>query len=332
MPLGVRVTFHGVRGSTPCEGAQYARYGGHSSCVSLEVAGESPVLFDLGTGLHPYGVGIGERPWCGSVLLSHLHWDHVQGLPFFLPLHNPGSALDVFGPRQADGSLAEVFGRLMQPPYFPVRPTELGGDVRFLDVGDADFAIGSAHVRARWVRHVGPTLGFRVEWNGISVAYVPDHATGCVSSDPDDFIPSEILELCEGVDLLVHDSQHTGAEYGMRRHWGHCTSDYAVHVAEVVGARCLALFHHDPAHDDDDIDRILAATAEHSARLDGPDVLAAYEGLVLDLEPAAESAPRGEIDLRTAPVRASAPAGGVAGRQGAEEPLPIGSTASVSRS
>jgi phosphoribosyl 1,2-cyclic phosphodiesterase len=332
MPVGVRVTFHGVRGSTPCEGAQYARYGGHSACISLEGAGEPPILFDLGTGLRPFGVGIGQRAWRGSVLLSHLHWDHVQGLPFFLPLNDAGSVLDVFGPRQVEGSLAEVFGGLMRPPYFPVRPSELGGDVRFCDVGDDDFAIGSAKVTARWVRHVGPTLGFRVEWNGVSVAYVPDHGTGSASSDPEDFVPPEVLELCEGVDLLIHDAQHTSAEYCDRRHWGHCTVDYAVHVAHAAGARCLALFHHDPAHGDDDIDRILAATAEHSARIGGPDVVAAFEGLVLDLDPAAHRAPGCDVDLRTAPSCTAASADSAPGNAvGAEMPSPIGSMASVAR-
>ncbi len=332
MPAGVRVTFHGVRGSTPCEGPQYARYGGHSACVSLEADGDAPILFDLGTGLRPYGVGIGERAWRGSVLLSHLHWDHVQGLPFFLPLHDAGSVLDVFGPRQAEGSLAEVFGGLMRPPYFPVRATDLGGDIRFLDVGDDDFSIGSARVKARWVRHVGPTLGFRVEWNGVSIAYVPDHGPGCFPNDADDFVPPEILDLCEGVDLLVHDAQHTRDEYGVRQHWGHCTVDYAVHVAHAAGARCLALFHHDPAHGDDDIDRILAATASHSASVGGPEVVAASEGLVIELKPEVARASERELDLRSAQPGAGALRGGATGVGiTTETPLPIGSMASVSQ-
>lgn len=309
MPGGLRVTFHGVRGSTPCEGPQYARYGGHSSCVAMEVDGEPPILFDLGTGLRPYGVGVGQNAWQGSVLLSHMHWDHVQGLPFFLPLHHGASVLDVYGPRQAEGSLAEVFAGLMRPPYFPVRPTDLGGEIRFRDTADDDFTIGSARVSARWIRHVGPTLGFRVEWNGVSVAYLPDHGPGCCPEDADDYVPAEVLELCDGVDLLVHDAQHTTDEYGVKRSWGHCTVDYAVHVAREAGARCLALFHHDPAHGDDDIDRILLATSDHSARVGGPDVIAAAEGMVLDLVPEVTSPrprvparpdpPAHEVDLRT---------------------------------
>ena len=145
---------------------------------------------------------------------------------------------------------------MMCPPFFPIRPDGLSGDVRFHDTGDDDFPIGLAKVRSRWVRHVGPTLGFRVEWGGLSVAYVPDHGPGCCPDDPDDYVPHEILELCDGVDLLIHDAQHTPEEYEPKRHWGHSTVDYAVHVARESGAKELVLFHHDPAHGDDELDRI----------------------------------------------------------------------------
>ena len=125
MSGGLHVGFHGVRGSTPCEGPQYARYGGHSSCVSVTRDGQPPIVFDLGTGLAAYGDQLGACEFHGTVLLTHLHWDHVQGLPFFAPLHNPASTLDVHGPRQADAPLGEVFSRIMRPPFFPIRPDGL---------------------------------------------------------------------------------------------------------------------------------------------------------------------------------------------------------------
>ena len=174
---GVRVVFNGVRGSTPCAGPEYVRYGGNSSCVAVEADGSPPIVFDLGTGLRPYG-SRNEGDFHGSVLLTHLHWDHVQGLPFFTPLHAKARPLDVYGPRQTEGPLGEVFTRMMQPPFFPIEPSQLAGDVRFHDTGDDDFPVGVAKMRSRWVRHVGPTLGFRVEWNGVSIAYVPDHGPG----------------------------------------------------------------------------------------------------------------------------------------------------------
>ena len=284
MSGGIRVVFNGVRGSTPCAGPQYERYGGHSSCVALEADGAQPLLFDLGTGLTPYGERCADD-FHGSVLLTHLHWDHVQGLPFFTPLHRPGSTFDIYGPRQADGPLGDVFAQMMRPPFFPITPSQLGADVRFHSTGDDDFPVGTAKVRSRWVRHVGPTLGYRVDWNGVSVAYIPDHGPGCCPDDPDDFVPQEMLELCDGVDVLIHDAQHTPEEYEPKRHWGHCTVDYAVHVGREAGARQLALFHHDPAHGDDDIDEILKRAGDHSAHVNGPDVIAAAEGVVLNVVP-----------------------------------------------
>jgi phosphoribosyl 1,2-cyclic phosphodiesterase len=284
MSGGMRVEFHGVRGSTPCEGSQFSRYGGHSSCVSLEVDGEPPIVFDLGTGLRAYGERLGgASEFHGTALLSHLHWDHVQGLPFFAPLHNAATKLAVYGPRQAEGPLDEVFAQLMRPPFFPIRPEGLNGDVRFYDTVDDDFPVGLAKVRSRWVRHVGPTLGFRVDWHGASVAYVPDHGPGCCPDDPDDYVPHEILELCDGVDLLIHDAQHTAKEYEPKRHWGHSTVDYALQVARESGARHLALFHHDPSHVDTDLDRIGFEVGELASARGGPDVVVAYEGLEVDL-------------------------------------------------
>jgi phosphoribosyl 1,2-cyclic phosphodiesterase len=279
----VRVSFHGVRGSTPCEGAQYARYGGHSSCVSIETHDHAPILFDLGTGLRPYGNTL-DGAFHGHVLLTHLHWDHVQGVPFFMPLHREGNSLDVYGPRQNDGPLGDVFAQMMRPPFFPIRPCDLTGEIRFHDAADDDFPIGHAKVRSRWVRHVGPTLGFRVEFNGTSIAYIPDHGPGCCPDDADDFVPDGVLELCDGVDLLIHDAQHTPEEFEPKRHWGHSTVDYALHVAREAGAQQLVLFHHDPSHDDDALAVIERDAVDRSADLGGATVAAAYEGLVVELQ------------------------------------------------
>ncbi len=282
MSGGMRVVFNGVRGSTPCCGPQYARFGGQSSCVALETDDAPPILFDLGTGVRAYSNRC-EGEFHGTALLSHLHWDHVQGLPFFTPLHREGAALDVYGPRQEEGPLGEVFAQMMRPPFFPITPNQLGAEVRFHGTGEDDFPIGSAKVRSRWVRHVGPTLGFRVELNGVSVAYVPDHGPGCTPEFADDYIPHEMLELCDGVDVLIHDAQHTRAEYEPKRNWGHCTVDYAVHVAREAGARHLVLFHHDPAHSDDDIDAIEKGAADFAAHIGAPPVTAAYDGMQIEL-------------------------------------------------
>ncbi|HUF82979.1 MAG TPA: MBL fold metallo-hydrolase [Acidimicrobiia bacterium] len=294
MPGGTRVRFHGVRGSTPCAGARYERYGGNTSCVSLEVDGHAPVIFDMGTGLRPYGEQIVGFPtsgpegkvapfgaFHGTALLTHLHWDHIQGLPFFAPLGNPDATLEVVGPRQEEGPLADVFAGVMRPPYFPIYPHQLTGTVSFHDAGNDDFAVNGAKVRSRWVRHTSPTLGFRVEVEGVSVAYLSDHGPGC-SDDPADFVPPDVLELCDGADLVIHDSQHTNEEYEDKWFYGHCTADYAVHVAREAGARRLMLFHHCPTHCDDDVDLMLVHAQELGAA-GGVDVLAATEGLCVEL-------------------------------------------------
>jgi phosphoribosyl 1,2-cyclic phosphodiesterase len=282
MSGGIRVVFNGVRGSTPCAGPEYAHFGGHSASVALEADGAPPILFDLGTGLRPYAsrcVGV----FHGSVLLSHLHWDHVQGLPFFTPLHVEGASLDVYGPRQEGGPLGEVFTEMMRPPFFPIMPDQLTGTVRFHDTGAEDFSIGNARVKARFVRHIGATLGFRVDVGGLSIAYLPDHGPGSTPKNTDDYIPSPVLELCDGVDILIHDAQHTPAEFAAKWDWGHCTTEYAVEVARAAAARRLVLFHHDPAHGDDDLVAIERCTADYSARIGGPEVTASYEGLEIEL-------------------------------------------------
>ena len=282
-----QVNFWGVRGSTPCDGHQFDRYGGNTSCVEIAADGHDPVLLDLGTGLRNYGeqlVADGRsQGYHATVLLTHLHWDHIQGLPFFAPVAGGGGSLAVYGPVQEGGPLADVFRGVMSPPYFPITPEQLVGDVAFEAVSADDFAVDGAKVRARWVRHTDPTLGFRVEIEGASVAYLSDHGPGTVPEDPDDFIPPDVLDLCDGVDLLIHDAQHTTEEYEHKRHWGHCTIEYAVHVAREAGVRTLALFHHCPTHGDDRLDTILRDAQDLSARLGGPEVVAASDGLRLTL-------------------------------------------------
>lgn len=278
------VRFHGVRGSTPCHGAEIARYGGNTSCVSISVPGHDPVLCDLGTGLRYFGLGLDEStPFRGSCLLSHLHWDHVQGLPFFSPLLRPGAHLDVYSPHpDHGGSVAEVLAETIKPPLFPVTLEQLPGSIEFIEATDTEFEIcaadaASIEVMTRLIPHVGATAGYRVTWQGRSVAYLSDHQQPMDGSF--DVAPGA-LELCRGADLVIHDAQYTPAEFAQKRDWGHCTVEYAVHVAVTAGAKKLVLFHHDPAHHDDLVD-LLTAEAAACGREHGLEVIAAYEGLAL---------------------------------------------------
>jgi phosphoribosyl 1,2-cyclic phosphodiesterase len=275
----LKLTFYGVRGSCPCPCEANRRYGGNTASIALEVDGEEPILFDLGTGLRLLAdTQPLDGSFRGTALLTHIHWDHVQGLPFFPPIDRPGARLDVYGPRQKEGALGDVFDDFMRPPYFPVQFTDLRGDIRFHDVLDDDFEVGSAKVKVRPVPHCGPTVGYRVDWHGVSIGYVSDHQAPLTLDTVDD----AVLELCAGVDLLIHDAQYTAEEFAEKAHWGHCTIDYAVLVAKEAGVRQLCLFHHDPGHDDARMDELLAGAQQTAVRLGfRGEVFAASEGLAL---------------------------------------------------
>jgi ribonuclease BN (tRNA processing enzyme) len=276
----LKVTFHGVRGSFPSPSRTAQRYGGHTSSVVVEVDGQSPLLLDLGTGISsallPHA-STGEA-FGGTALVTHLHYDHVLGLPFFPPVNHPGGRLEIFGPRQPHGLLADAFAALVRPPYFPIHLRDLRGDICFQDLSAESFSVGAFRVTSRLVPHVGPTLGYRIESDGKVLCYVSDHQA---SADLHS-VADSVLELCDGADLLIHDAQYTASEFRAKPDWGHSTAEYALHVAHEAGVKRLCLYHHDPSHDDDDVDRMLEAVRA-PADAAGIDVLAAAESLAVTL-------------------------------------------------
>ncbi len=258
------------------------RYGGNTACVALEVPGEDPIVLDLGTGLRFWGQSQPlDGSFSASALLTHIHWDHVQGLPFLVPIDRPGARLDIYGPRQVGETLEHAFNELMRPPYFPVRASDLRGAITFHDLDDDDVAVGNAKVKVRSVPHCGPTNGYRIEWDGVTVAYLSDHQG---PMDEGSSIAESVLELCDGVDLLIHDAQYTPEEFREKAHWGHCSVDYAVHVAKEAGVKRLALFHHDPSHTDDQVDEMLHRAQALAASSGIEEVLAAAEGLTISFD------------------------------------------------
>ncbi len=276
----MEITFYGVRGSTPCAGESTSRYGGNTASVVLRSADADPILLDLGTGLRYFGADQGSGAQLHAhALVTHLHWDHVQGLPFCQPLLVPSSTLSVYGPDHDGVAFADAFDDLMRPPFFPVTRQDLPGDVSFFTLTEGVHEIAGAKVTALEVPHTDTTFGYRVERDGFSVAYVSDHQqpTDGVSVDP------RVLELCQGVDVLIHDAQYTPEEFASKPTWGHCTVDYAVCVAAAAEVGQLVLFHHDPSHDDETLDQLLAGAQETGRTMGVDSIVAAFEGLSITL-------------------------------------------------
>lgn len=270
----------GARGSTPTPGVAFARYGGHTSCVALAHDGEPPsVVLDAGTGIRAIGELLGGEPFHGTVLVSHLHWDHVQGLPFFGAGDCEGAEVDVPIPEQGDA--LEVMSRVMSPPHFPISPTALRGRWNFAGLEEGVRTIGGFEVLAREIPHKGGrTYGFRVSDKSGAVAYLSDHAPALLGGGPDGWGPYHpaAIDLARGVDVLFHDAQCTAAELPSRLYLGHSAADYGVELARRAGARRVLLFHHDPARTDVEVDAMVASFAS-----DAVEVGAAREGMVVDV-------------------------------------------------
>lgn len=276
----IDITFYGVRGSTPCACDGTKRYGGNTSCVLVRLGDDKPIVLDLGTGLRYLGERLakelGEEAFEGTALVSHLHWDHIQGLPFFKPLMHVDATLEIVGPRQERGSLREAIESFVTPPLFPVDIEQLPGTCSFRETTGEAFRVGSAMVTSAEVAHCGVTNGYRIQNGTGSVAYLSDHQA---PKDGSLDVPDSVVELCRGVDVLIHDAQYDNEEFEARLDWGHSTIDYAVAVGLAAGAKRLVLFHHDPSHSDAWIDDALS----HARGLAGAEleVLAAAEGMSL---------------------------------------------------
>lgn len=276
----MRATFCGVRGSTPAPGPDFVRIGGHTSCVALAHADEPPhLLLDAGTGIRRVTHLLGGEPFRGTIMLTHLHWDHVQGIPFFTAGDRDDARAVLAMPAQGDP--VTVLSRAMGPPHFPITPEGLRGDWSFVALEPGEHEVEGFRVTALDLPHKGGrTYGFRVTSGDRSLAYVPDHGPLGRGTGPDGLGERHdaALALARGVDVLVHGAQFTRAEAAMAANFGHATVDYAVALAEEAGAQRLALFHHAPSRTDDQVDGITRA----AATLRVP-VIAAAEGVVLTL-------------------------------------------------
>jgi phosphoribosyl 1,2-cyclic phosphodiesterase len=276
----VRVFVCGVRGSTPAPGAEFARYGGHTSCLALAHEGAAPTLvLDAGTGIRRVTGLLDGAAFTGSILLGHLHWDHTQGLPFFAAGDRPDARVHLYLPAQGDP--VEVLSRFMAPPHFPIPPTGLRGEWRFEGLEPGRHELEGFSVLALDIPHKGGrTFGYRVSDGRSSLAYLSDHNPVSLGEGPAGLGPHHgaALGLAEGVDVLVHDAQHTAEELPARASFGHSAAEYALPLAEAAGARRVLLFHHDPNRTDDELEALVARFAESPIP-----VAAAREGDVLEL-------------------------------------------------
>ena len=271
----VRLRLWGVRGSIPVPGPSTLRYGGNTTCLELRADGEIIVL-DAGSGIRPLGVELerefGDKPMKLSVLISHSHWDHIQGLPFFLPAYNAKNEIRVFGYEGARTDLATSLAGQMEPPFFPVSLSELPAHISIEELKDMEFHVGKVRVEAKFLNHPGVCVGYRLFTSAGSIAFLPDNEPyevlkkraakrDNISSDAmDDFTATERAKLSEflrGSDILILDTQYTEEEYLAHVGWGHGCVRSSVAIALDAKVPKLVLFHHDPNHDDEAIDRIL---------------------------------------------------------------------------
>jgi phosphoribosyl 1,2-cyclic phosphodiesterase len=282
VPTRFSVRFWGVRGSLATSGPDFAHVGGNTSCVEVRL-GNQLIILDAGTGLYRLGLALPPRVEA-TILLSHFHWDHIQGFPFFRPAYEPNSHIKIYGPGRDATEVEEALRRQMEPPHFPVPLASMEGRFEFgaLHNGD-EIYIGETRVQVRRLNHPQECLGYRISLGSKSIAYVTDteHLENG-SIDP------HVLDLARDATVLIYDAQYTDAEYHgehgrSRKGWGHSTVSAACRVARAARVKRLVLFHHDPCHDDELVGRLV-----DQATLMFPHVVAACEGMELELHPSAE--------------------------------------------
>jgi phosphoribosyl 1,2-cyclic phosphodiesterase/CheY-like chemotaxis protein len=289
----MHVRFWGTRGSIAKPGPTTVRYGGNTSCVEVRTARGTLVIIDCGTGAHSLGQSLmagGVEGLRGHILISHTHWDHIQGIPFIAPLFVAGTQWDIYGPRGLHQSLREALAGQMQYTYFPVTPDQFGATIRYHDLVEGSFNIDDIKVSTRYLNHPALALGYRLEADGATVVYACDHEpySQWLASGQGEILGQDLghVEFIKEADLLIHDAQYTAAEYPAKMGWGHSSVEYAVKLGETARVKRLALTHHDPLRDDDSVDRMLhEIRTALRARSSTLEVFAAMEGEIVEVEP-----------------------------------------------
>jgi diguanylate cyclase (GGDEF)-like protein len=297
----VYVRFWGTRGSIASPGEHTARYGGNTSCVEVRAPDGTVIVLDCGTGARELGLHLVRTlpsPMRLHLFIGHTHWDHIQGFPFFVPAFLPGSELNVYAPLGFQQSLEEAMAGQMEYSYFPVKLRDLRSRIHFTELEEGFFRVGDVLVETQYLNHTAPTIAYRMSSRGATVAYVTDHEPFWKSEDGILHHPGDRRHIAfmRGADLVIHDAQYSHEEYANRLGWGHATIEYATDVALAAGAKRLALFHHDPGHDDAAMDELEEAARTRVKESGGVlDVFAAREGLELQITGSNRALPVAEI-------------------------------------
>ena len=280
MANGLKVRFWGVRGSISCSGAEYTRYGGNTSCLEV-TAGGRRLIFDAGTGMRPLGLELARQaPIDIDIYFTHTHLDHIIGLTFFAPLFEQRNSVRLWaGHLQGPHALKKVVSNLMQAPLYPVSLEVFQARVEFNEFKSGDMlACGDMTMRTTSLNHPNGATGYRVEHGGKSICYITD------TEQRGGGLDKAIVELCRGADVMIYDSSYTDAEYPRYKGWGHSTWQEGMRIADAAGVGTLAIFHHDPSHDDafmDGVAREAAAARPGTAANGLPRAIVAHEGLTL---------------------------------------------------
>lgn len=272
------IQFWGVRGSIACPGPETVRYGGNTPCIEMRVGSER-LIFDGGTGLRVLGQSmLSQMPVKAHMFFTHSHWDHIQGVPFFVPAFAPGNCFHIYGTRSPDGkTIQQRLTEQMHHPNFPVPFQLMKADFKFHDLKVGEVVnIGDVTIENAQLNHPGEALGYRINWRGKSAAYITD-----TEHFPDRLDPN-VLKLVDQADVMIYDATYTDEEYHSKATskvgWGHSTWQEAVKVAKAANVKKLVIFHHDPLHNDDFLDRVGEAAAQQF-----PNTFMAREGLSLQL-------------------------------------------------